>query len=178
MEHREVAVNPNKHHFTTRTHRPLKTCKRKGWPSYSEREKTPSEETGHKIHSMSDRQAYSGGYISLLGARGGGLICTEKERSEERCQMGNTPFQTEREHSLRRNLESWALTSGRSTALTEDKAWCLTLVLRHRDRLQTPEFGSSLLHPQVTDGARDHGGFLSFEGPGFPWLLCTPSCIF
>lgn len=142
-------MNPGKHHFTTRTHRPLKTCERKGWPSYSEREKTPSEETGHMIHSMSDRQAYSGGYISLLGARGGGLICPEKERSEERCQMGNTPFQTEREHSLRRNSESWALTSGRSTALVEDKAWCLTLVLRHRDRLQTPEFGSSLLHPQV-----------------------------
>ena len=87
--------------------------------------------------------------------------------------MGNTPFQTERKHSLRRNLESWALTSGRSTALVEDKAWCLTLVLRHRDRLQTPEFGGSLLHLQVTDGARDHGGFLSFWGPGFPWLLRT-----
>ena len=105
----------------------------------------PSEETGHKIHSMSDRQAYSGGYISLLGARGGGLICTEKERSEERCQMGNTPFQTEREHSLRRNLESWALTSGRSTALAEDKAW------------------SSLLFSDTQTGCR----LLSLEAPYF-----------
>lgn len=67
----------------------------------------------------------------------------------------------EREHSPRRNLESWALTSGRSTALVEDKAWCLTLVLRHRDRLQIPESGGSLLHPQVPEGAWDHGGFLS-----------------
>lgn len=50
----------------------------------------------------------------------------------------------EREHSPRRNLEYWALTSGRSTALVEDKAWCL----RHRDRLQTPELEAPYFTPK------------------------------
>ena len=59
--------------------------------------------------------------------------------------MGNTPSQTEREHSLRRNLESWALTSGRSTALIEDKA------------------GASLLFSDTETGCR----FLSLEAPYF-----------